>query len=345
MKGEKEFFRKRFFGGFNRDDVIKYIAKIAEERNEAFAARDNAEKELRAITLEMEKLREENSALVNNASKPYSNVSTEESAVMEEQQVVQTVAPEITEVPDLRGSPVANDIKEDKMPVDIIDFSDMMGTKNVKETESAKDIAALDDDIAAIKEIGQIKTDIPAEDSTITETQETIPEPPEVSREPAQDEPQPEPTPEPAQDEPHPPVSFQYSPPTEPVWSAVPVKPATDEPPPPEPFLYATSPDSYWFADPNEPHKDELPPPESPPEPPQEEPTPPESPPEPPQEEPAPPETPPEPTQEEPTQEEPAPPEPPVEPVQEEPAPPEPPPVEEKKITTARVKVKIRKIQ
>ena len=49
MKGEKEFFRKRFFGGFNRDDVIKYIAKIAQERNEAITAKEKAEKEAKTL--------------------------------------------------------------------------------------------------------------------------------------------------------------------------------------------------------------------------------------------------------------------------------------------------------
>ena len=49
MQGEKEFFRKRFFGGFNRDDVIKYIAKIADERNDALAAKEKAENESQGL--------------------------------------------------------------------------------------------------------------------------------------------------------------------------------------------------------------------------------------------------------------------------------------------------------
>jgi len=44
MKGEIEFFRKRFFGGFNRKDVINYIGKLAQERNENRAALERAEK-------------------------------------------------------------------------------------------------------------------------------------------------------------------------------------------------------------------------------------------------------------------------------------------------------------
>jgi len=60
MKGEKEFFRKRFFGGFNRDDVIKYIAKIANERNDALAAQSKAESKLKELEEEIKKLRENN---------------------------------------------------------------------------------------------------------------------------------------------------------------------------------------------------------------------------------------------------------------------------------------------
>ena len=59
MKGEKEFFRKKVFGGFNRDDVIKYITGLAEERNEALEAKEKAEKKARALAEEIKKLREE----------------------------------------------------------------------------------------------------------------------------------------------------------------------------------------------------------------------------------------------------------------------------------------------
>jgi len=59
VNGEKEFFRKRFFGGFNRDDVINYIARLAEERNEALAAKEKAEKKARALAIDLKKLREE----------------------------------------------------------------------------------------------------------------------------------------------------------------------------------------------------------------------------------------------------------------------------------------------
>jgi len=40
MTGEVLYFRKRFIGGFNRDDVVAYISKISTERNEAIAAKE-----------------------------------------------------------------------------------------------------------------------------------------------------------------------------------------------------------------------------------------------------------------------------------------------------------------
>jgi len=58
MEGEREFFRKKVFGGFNREDVVKYIAKIANERNEALAAKVKAEKKAQVLAEEVLKLRE-----------------------------------------------------------------------------------------------------------------------------------------------------------------------------------------------------------------------------------------------------------------------------------------------
>jgi len=40
MTGEVLYFRKRFIGGFNRDDVVAYISKISTERNEAIAEKE-----------------------------------------------------------------------------------------------------------------------------------------------------------------------------------------------------------------------------------------------------------------------------------------------------------------
>ena len=57
MTGEVKFFRKRFFGGFNRDDVVKYVSKLAQERNECRTAKDKAETDARAMADEVEPLR------------------------------------------------------------------------------------------------------------------------------------------------------------------------------------------------------------------------------------------------------------------------------------------------
>ena len=60
MTGEIRFFRKRFFGGFNREDVINYIAMIAQERNELLAAKEKAESENVDLIREVATLRFEN---------------------------------------------------------------------------------------------------------------------------------------------------------------------------------------------------------------------------------------------------------------------------------------------
>ena len=59
MSGEVNYFRKRFFGGFNRQDVVDYIAKLAKERNESTAAKDKAVKEVQSLTNEVESLQAE----------------------------------------------------------------------------------------------------------------------------------------------------------------------------------------------------------------------------------------------------------------------------------------------
>jgi len=59
MTGEVNSFRSRFFGGFNREDVVDYIAKLAQERNELEATKTKAENDLSALTLEIEALRSE----------------------------------------------------------------------------------------------------------------------------------------------------------------------------------------------------------------------------------------------------------------------------------------------
>ena len=59
MTGDINSFRSRFFGGFNREDVVEYIAKLAQERNELEAAKTKADNDVQALTLEIERLRGE----------------------------------------------------------------------------------------------------------------------------------------------------------------------------------------------------------------------------------------------------------------------------------------------
>jgi len=59
MTGEVNSFRSSFFGGFNRGDVVDYIAKLAQERNELEDAKNKMEEEKRALILEIETLRRE----------------------------------------------------------------------------------------------------------------------------------------------------------------------------------------------------------------------------------------------------------------------------------------------
>ena len=59
MTGEIDFFRKRFIGGFDRKDVVDYIAKLSNERNEFAQARDSALQEIKDLTAQVEALRQE----------------------------------------------------------------------------------------------------------------------------------------------------------------------------------------------------------------------------------------------------------------------------------------------
>ena len=57
MTGEIEFFRKRFVGGFNRQDVVNYISKLAQERNEWREAKEKSDQDVQAFTDEIAMLR------------------------------------------------------------------------------------------------------------------------------------------------------------------------------------------------------------------------------------------------------------------------------------------------
>ena len=59
MTGEVDFFRKRFIGGFDRKDVVDYIAKLAGERNALADARDKAVQEVNELTIQVDSLRRE----------------------------------------------------------------------------------------------------------------------------------------------------------------------------------------------------------------------------------------------------------------------------------------------
>lgn len=59
MAGEISYFRKRFLGGFNREDVIDYIEKLAQERNKLQAEKTAAEQRLMQLSGELETLRRE----------------------------------------------------------------------------------------------------------------------------------------------------------------------------------------------------------------------------------------------------------------------------------------------
>jgi len=95
MKGEREFFRKKAFGGFNREDVIKYIAKIANERNEALTARDKAQKDAKVLADEIKQLREQIDKL--SAEKIIPVIEEEQPVIEEEQPVIEEEQPVIEE--------------------------------------------------------------------------------------------------------------------------------------------------------------------------------------------------------------------------------------------------------
>ena len=57
MKGEIELFRKKFLGGFNRQDVVNYITRVTGERNAQREGREKAELEVKRLTAEVTALR------------------------------------------------------------------------------------------------------------------------------------------------------------------------------------------------------------------------------------------------------------------------------------------------
>lgn len=59
MKGEVQFIKKQIFGGFNRKDVVDYVAKIAKERNEALEVCSEASTKIIALTAVVDELNAE----------------------------------------------------------------------------------------------------------------------------------------------------------------------------------------------------------------------------------------------------------------------------------------------
>ena len=56
MTGEVQFIKKQMFGGFNREDVVEYVAKIAKERNEAREANAEAQEKIEVLVSEISDL-------------------------------------------------------------------------------------------------------------------------------------------------------------------------------------------------------------------------------------------------------------------------------------------------
>jgi len=59
MEGEQNIFRKKIIGGFNRQDVVEYITKLAKERNDLQNAKNKAASDARALEAEVAALRTE----------------------------------------------------------------------------------------------------------------------------------------------------------------------------------------------------------------------------------------------------------------------------------------------
>jgi len=94
MTGEIVSFRKKFIGGFNRDDVTAYITKITKERNESLKAKEKAERELLVLRGEMgrekEKSAEEAQVLIHEHRLAKEKAENEASLLLTQQNELQT---------------------------------------------------------------------------------------------------------------------------------------------------------------------------------------------------------------------------------------------------------------
>ncbi|MCL2663251.1 MAG: hypothetical protein FWE83_07985 [Oscillospiraceae bacterium] len=178
MKGEKVFFRKKLFGGFNREDVVVYIAKIAEERNEAITAKEKAEKEVSKLTRELQIMRGE-------MPDPEVTAVTESETSQESE-----TTPELESMPELEPMPESEPTPNPEPVIDEADYGTVEETAELEDTElvqpvdfgyveetvieaptesgsaeetkiedsvKSKGLADIDEDIAKIREIGYIE--------------------------------------------------------------------------------------------------------------------------------------------------------------------------------------------
>jgi hypothetical protein len=163
MKGEKVFFRKKLFGGFNREDVVVYIAKIAEERNEAITAKEKAEKEVIKLTRELQIMRGE---MPEPAMTPKPEASEPEAPKAPEapppalttiEQTDDEISEETIETEEIiLNQPISFAFEEEAVSVQPID----VGIEEKTEAEDPvkpKELEEIDNDIAKIKEISFIE--------------------------------------------------------------------------------------------------------------------------------------------------------------------------------------------
>jgi len=68
MTGEIKFFRKRFIGGFNRQDVIDYITELAQERDKNLAMKEKAQQDVRALAAVVASLKNERDEAIRLAN-------------------------------------------------------------------------------------------------------------------------------------------------------------------------------------------------------------------------------------------------------------------------------------
>ena len=84
MIGEIEYIRKQVFGGFNRTDVVNYVAKLTKERNDEREASNIAKRELADLTDEMAKLKlelEETKTHINEAERHRDQIEEAKAAI------------------------------------------------------------------------------------------------------------------------------------------------------------------------------------------------------------------------------------------------------------------------